>query len=113
MGAGPSKGIGRIRRIARRHGVVRLRVFGSRVSGKATQSSDLDLLVDLKPERDLLDLVEFKLEVGRLLGQDAVIRNLEVIGEAVRNLSPDLRRRHPAIPWRGITALRNVLIHHV
>lgn len=43
--------------------------------------------------------------------QDAVIRNLEVIGEAVKNLSSDLRRRHPAIPWRGITALRNVLIH--
>ena len=43
--------------------------------------------------------------------QDAVIRNLEVIGEAVRNLPPDLRRRHPEIPWRSITALRNVLIH--
>ncbi|MFA5026816.1 MAG: DUF86 domain-containing protein [Candidatus Methylomirabilota bacterium] len=43
--------------------------------------------------------------------QDAVIRNLEVIGEAVRNLPPDLRRQHPKIPWRSITALRNVLIH--
>ncbi|MBI4587368.1 MAG: DUF86 domain-containing protein [Candidatus Rokubacteria bacterium] len=43
--------------------------------------------------------------------QDAVIRNLEVIGEAVRNLSPQIRRRHPEIPWRSITALRNVLIH--
>ncbi len=43
--------------------------------------------------------------------QDAVIRNLEVIGEAVRNLPPGLRRRHREIPWRSITALRNVLIH--
>jgi uncharacterized protein with HEPN domain len=43
--------------------------------------------------------------------QDAVIRNLEVIGEAVRSLPPDLQRRHPEIPWRSITALRNVLIH--
>jgi uncharacterized protein with HEPN domain len=40
--------------------------------------------------------------------QDAVLRNLEIIGEAVRNLSPDLRRRHPEVPWRSITALRNV-----
>jgi uncharacterized protein with HEPN domain len=31
--------------------------------------------------------------------QDAVIRNLEVIGEAVRSLPPDLQRRHPEIPW--------------
>jgi uncharacterized protein with HEPN domain len=43
--------------------------------------------------------------------QDAVIRNLEVIGEAVKHLPPDLRRRHPEVPWRSITALRNVLIH--
>ena len=43
--------------------------------------------------------------------QDAVIRNLEVIGEAVRSLPPELKRRHPKIPWRIITALRNVLIH--
>jgi uncharacterized protein with HEPN domain len=44
--------------------------------------------------------------------QDAVIRNLEIIGEAVRGLPDDFRRRHPNIPWRSITALRNVLIHH-
>lgn len=43
--------------------------------------------------------------------QDAVIRNLEIIGEAVRNLSAELRRRNPEVPWRSITALRNVLIH--
>lgn len=43
--------------------------------------------------------------------QDAVIRNLEVIGEAVKQLPADLRQRYPHIPWRSITALRNVLIH--
>jgi uncharacterized protein with HEPN domain len=43
--------------------------------------------------------------------QDGVIRNLEIIGEAVRKLSADLKKQHPAIPWRSITALRNVLIH--
>lgn len=43
--------------------------------------------------------------------QDAVIRNLEIIGEAVRHLSPEFRKRHPGVPWRSITALRNVLIH--
>ena len=39
------------------------------------------------------------------LVQDAVIRNLEIIGEAVRNLSIEFRRRHPEVPWRSITAL--------
>jgi uncharacterized protein with HEPN domain len=32
--------------------------------------------------------------------QDAVIRNLEIIGEATKNLSPDFRLAHPEIPWR-------------
>lgn len=43
--------------------------------------------------------------------QDAVIRNLEVIGEAVKNLSPTLRGNHPEIPWQRIAGLRDILIH--
>jgi uncharacterized protein with HEPN domain len=39
--------------------------------------------------------------------QDSVIRNLE----AARNLSPHFRKQHPKIPWRGIMAMRNVLVH--
>ena len=43
--------------------------------------------------------------------QDGVIRNLEVIGEATKNLSNDLRDANPAIPWRQIAGMRDVLIH--
>ncbi len=43
---------------------------------------------------------------------DAVVRNLEVIGEAARELSPSLRKRHPAIPWRAMIGFR-VLATHV
>ncbi|PTD98204.1 DUF86 domain-containing protein [Pseudothauera lacus] len=44
--------------------------------------------------------------------QDAVIRNLEIIGQAVKDLgTDDLCVRHPAIPWRQIAGLRNVLAH--
>ena len=43
--------------------------------------------------------------------QDAVIRNLEIIGEAVKRLSEDLRRDHREIPWREIAGFRDVLIH--
>ncbi len=43
--------------------------------------------------------------------QDAVIRNLEVMGEASGRISEEYRASHPEIPWRGMTALRNVLIH--
>ena len=74
-----------IRRIARSHGVVRMRVFGSRASGRATGASDLDLLVALRPDRDLLDLVEFKLDLEDLLGCE-----VDVVTES--GLSPYLRR---------------------
>jgi uncharacterized protein with HEPN domain len=43
--------------------------------------------------------------------QDAVVRQLEIIGEATKRLSPELRRRHPEIAWRRMTGLRDVLIH--
>lgn len=44
--------------------------------------------------------------------QDGVLRNLEVIGEAVKNLSSDFTAAHPDIPWRRIAGMRDVLIHH-
>lgn len=43
--------------------------------------------------------------------QDAVIRNLEIIGEATKRLSPELREKYKTIPWRQIAGLRDVLIH--
>jgi uncharacterized protein with HEPN domain len=44
--------------------------------------------------------------------QDAVIRQLEIVGEAVKRISPELLQRQPEIPWRRIAGLRDVLIHN-
>jgi uncharacterized protein with HEPN domain len=76
-----------------------------------------DPAVFLRHIQDAIARIEAYTATGRrafladTMVQDAVIRNLEVIGEAVRNLPLDLRRQHPKIPWRSITALRNILIH--
>ncbi len=43
--------------------------------------------------------------------QFALIRALEVMGEAARYVPESFRQQHPEIPWRGIVGLRNVLIH--
>jgi uncharacterized protein with HEPN domain len=43
--------------------------------------------------------------------QDATIRRLEIIGEAVRHLPSELRDRYPQIPWRRIAGMRDRLIH--
>ena len=44
--------------------------------------------------------------------QDAVIRNLEIIGEATKNLSEELRMGYSDIPWRNMAGVRDRLIHH-
>lgn len=43
--------------------------------------------------------------------QDAVVRNLEIIGEATKALSPSFRAAHPEIPWASMAGMRDVLIH--
>ena len=43
--------------------------------------------------------------------QDATIRNLEIIGEAVKRLSPRLRSTHPDVPWKRIAGMRDKMIH--
>lgn len=43
--------------------------------------------------------------------QDAVIRNLEVIGEAIRGVSPATRAHHPAVPWKQVAGTRDRVIH--
>lgn len=44
--------------------------------------------------------------------QDAVVRNLEIIGEATKNLSSRLRRVYAQIPWKDLAGMRDKMIHH-
>ena len=48
---------------------------------------------------------------GEPLLQVWVIHHLEIIGEACRGLSAQLRDRHPAVPWAAIIGMRNILVH--
>ena len=43
--------------------------------------------------------------------QDAVVRRIEIIGEAARRVSQETRDKHPLIPWREMTSMRNLVIH--
>ncbi len=48
---------------------------------------------------------------GSSLIQSAVIRQIEIIGEAVKRLSPSFRAAHTDIPWRQMAGMRDHLIH--
>ena len=42
---------------------------------------------------------------------DAVVRNLEVVGEAIKKVPDEIRLRHGAVDWKRIAGLRDILIH--
>ena len=71
--------------------------------------------------RHIHDEIEFLREIGKGLTynglladpirQRAVVRSIEIIGEATKNISGPLKEQHPEIPWRLIAGSRDKLIH--
>jgi len=73
-------------RVASKRGAYNVRVFGSVARGEADSKSDIDLLVDLEPERSLFDLGGLLMDLQDLLGQ-----NVDVVTE--RGLRERIRER--------------------
>jgi len=49
--------------------------------------------------------------VKKELVVDGVVRNLEIIGEAVKNIPKEIKDKYPNVEWKGIAGFRDVLIH--
>jgi len=45
------------------------------------------------------------------MAYDATLRNLEILGEAAKNIPGEIRQRHPEVDWRGVAGLRDILAH--
>ena len=65
----------------------------------------IELIESYSREKTELDLMN---SIGL---QDKIIRRIEIIGEAVKNLPPDLRRDYPEIPWRDMAGMRDIVVH--
>jgi len=77
--------------------------------------NDLALLLDMSlaasDARSFTEGLDELVFLSSRLHQNAVIRSLEIIGEAAGKISPEFRAAHPEIPWREIIGTRHRLIH--
>ena len=49
--------------------------------------------------------------LGNSMAHDAVVRQIEIIGEAARNISDEFQEKHPKLPWAKMVGIRNKIIH--
>jgi len=71
----------------------------------------LDMLMAAKERGKYTEgITQEEFDRDRIL-QHAVIRLIEIVGEAARNMSNEFKAAHPEIPWSGIVSMRNRLVH--
>jgi uncharacterized protein with HEPN domain len=81
-----------------------------------SKRGNVELLSDIKEAitriRTYIKGMSYREFLDDIKTQDAVVRNLEIIGEATKNLSDELKSEYPGIPWKQQARLRDRLIHH-
>jgi hypothetical protein len=75
----------RLLEAAEKHGVTHLRAFGSLARGEAGAKSDVDLLVDLKSGRTLIDLVAFRREAEEILDLPVDVATADMLKDHIRD----------------------------
>lgn len=81
-----------------------------------SKRSDLDCLGDCREAILRIDAyikgMSYEMFSDDTKTQDAVVRNLEIIGEAVKNISGELKGKYQQVNWKDLAGLRDKLIHH-
>lgn len=78
-----------------------------------------DNLVYIRHINDAIDIIKEYLEgtsdyaafTGNKMLFDAVVRELEIIGEAAKNIEATFQESHPDVPWRKVIGMRNKITH--
>lgn len=80
-----------------------------------SKRGDIESLYDIRESVTRIKAYIKKLDYQEFLTdkktQDAVVRNLEIIGEAVKNISDDFKKKHKNVEWKKLAGLRDKIIH--
>jgi len=71
----------------------------------------LDMLLAARKVLEFTKDIEWERFQRDDLVQNAVMRQIQIIGEAARKISPEYQGDHPEVPWRDIVGMRNRLVH--
>jgi len=70
-----------------------------------------DILTCFQETQEFTEDLDFKTFAKDRKTVNAVIRSLEVMSEAAKRIPPEVREKHPKIPWKRMAGMRNKLIH--
>ncbi len=70
-----------------------------------------DILSSMNRIEKYVNGLEYEDFIQNDMAVDAVIRNLEIIGEASKNVPENVRSQYPDVPWKRMIGLRNIVIH--
>ena len=70
-----------------------------------------DILTAARLAHSYIEGISYAEFMANTMRQDAIIRELLIMGEAAKRLSPDFKTQHPSIPWRQMAGMRDILVH--
>jgi uncharacterized protein with HEPN domain len=81
------------------------------MSSRTDREFLIDILEAIRRADSYVAGLTYEEFLADLKTQDAVIRTLEIVGEATKRLSQEIREQHSAIPWKNMAGVRDKLIH--
>ena len=70
-----------------------------------------DILENITLMKEIIGVMEYETFIANTEKKYAVVRCIEIIGEAVKHVPEDVRRKYPEIPWREMAGMRDKVIH--